>query len=222
MKYHWHSIDIYFQDGAGSVWHLFLTLLVATTAVLEVCKRSPVWLPRSNTKNRWHSIDTNLHDGTGSMSVLFLPRKAANTSTIATYVTKDIQPTIVNSPLTLVFRMGQWQCHLLFCQVRIPVRWLWIAATRSLFDYCTYTTINRWRAIDAYFQNGATSMLLLFLTWKTANTWFRNVCNQSPLRLPEMYRQKLLTLCWRTFSEWGSDRVVYSCSKKGCQDVSYG
>jgi len=62
----------------------------------------------------------------------------------------------------------------------------------------------------------------LLLTRKTSNTSFINSCNQSPLRLHKMHSQKLLTLRWRSFSEWGSDCVVYCFAKKGCQYVGYG
>jgi len=46
--------------------------------------------------------------------------------------------------------------------------------------------------------------------------------NQSPLRLHMMHSQKSLTLRWRSFSEWGSDRVVYCFAKEGCQYIGYG
>jgi len=109
-----------------------------------------------------------------------------------------------------------------FSEGRLPVCWLWIAATRSLFNYHTYKTTNRWCCIDAHFQNGAGSMMRLFFTWKAANTSFMNGCNQSSPRLPKMDTEKLLMLCWRSFSEWGSDCVVYSFAQKGCQCVGYG
>jgi len=128
----------------------------------------------------------------------------------------------IDTPLTLIFRMVQWPCHLLFCQGRLPVRWLRIAATRSLFNYRTYKSKNRWRSVDAHFHDGAGSMMLLFLTWKAANTSFMNGCNHSPLRLPKMHSQNSLTFCWPSFSEWGSDLIVYSFARKGCQYVGYG
>jgi len=49
-----------------------------------------------------------------------------------------------------------------------------------------------------------------------------NGCNQSPVRLPKMHRQKSLTLHRRSFSEWGSDHVIYSFPKKVCHYVGYG
>jgi len=140
----------------------------------------------------------------------------------ATEVTQDAQPKIVDSPLTLIFRMGQWPCGLLFCQKRLPVCWLWIAPITSPFNYPTYKTKNCWCSVDTHFQNGAGSMMLLFLDWKAANTSFMNGCNHSPLRLPKMHSQKLLTLHWRSFSGWGCDCMVYSFAQKGCQNVGYG
>ena len=119
---------------------------------------------------------------------------------ITTGVTQDEQPKIVDAPWTLISRMGQWQCSILFCQGRLSLSWLWIAATRSHFNYLTYKTKNRWRSVDAHFQDGAGSLILSFLTWKAANTSFMNGCNQSPLRLPKMRSEKSLTLCWCSFS----------------------
>ena len=78
--------------------------------------------------------------------------------------------------------------------------------TRSLFNYRTYRTKNRWRSVDAHFQDGAGSLIPLFLIWKAGNTSFMNGCNQSAVRLHKMHRQKSLMLHGSSFSEGGSDR----------------
>jgi len=49
-----------------------------------------------------------------------------------------------------------------------------------------------------------------------------NGCNQLALRLPKMHSRKSLTLRWSSFSERGSDCVIYSFAKKGCQYACYG
>jgi len=162
------------------------------------------------------------------MLQLFLPLKAVKISFMHVYkpiaieITQDARQNIVDAPLMLIARMGQWPCRLVFCQGRLPVRWLKIAATRSHFNYRTYKTRNDWRSSDADFQDGAGSMMLLLLTWQAANTSFTNGCNHLPLRLPKMHSQKSLRLHWRSSSEWGSERIVYSFAKKGCQYVGYG
>ena len=133
----------------------------------------------------------------------------------ATEVTQNAQPKIVDSRLTLIFRMGQWPYGLLFCQERLPVCWLWIAQTTSPFNYPTYKTKICWHSVDAHFQHGAGSMMLLFMTGKAANTSFMNGCNHLPLRLPKMHSQKSSMLHWRSFSEWGSDHnVIYGVTAR--------
>jgi len=91
--------------------------------------------------------------------------------------------------LTLIFRMGQYLVYewlqpnvTLFCQGRLPLHRLWIAVTRSLFNYRTYKPKNCWCSVDTHFQDGAGSLILLFLIWKAANTSFMNGCNQSAQR----------------------------------------
>jgi len=110
----------------------------------------------------------------------------------------------------------------LFCQRRLPLHRLWIALTRSLFNYHAYKTKNRWCSVDAHFQDWAGSLILLFLICKAANTSYMNGCNQSALRLHKMHSQNSLRLYWSSFSEWGSDCVVYSFAKKGRQYAHYG
>jgi len=131
--------------------------------------------------------------------------------------------------LTLIFRMGQYLVYewlqmnvTLFCQGRLPLHWLWIALTRSLLKYRTYKTKNHWRSVDAHFQDGAGSLILLFLIWKAANTSFMNGYHQSALRLPKMHSQKSLTFRWSSFSEGGSQCVVYCFAKKNRQYAHYG
>jgi len=58
----------------------FLALKATTISFLDVCKQSPIRLPRSNTRQRWHYIDASFLDGAGSVSLLLLTWKAANTS----------------------------------------------------------------------------------------------------------------------------------------------
>jgi len=69
---------------------------------------------------------------------------------IATLVTQDVLPKMVDSPLTLISWMGQWSGRLLFGKERIPASWLWIAPTTLPFNYHTYKTKNCWPSIDAY------------------------------------------------------------------------
>jgi len=70
----------------------------------------------------------------------------------------------------LIFRTGQWLYLVLFCKERLPVWWLWIAATTSPYNYCTYKTKNCWRSIDAHF-NVPRSQDLLLLIIAIINIW---------------------------------------------------
>jgi len=117
--------------------------------------------------------------------------------------------------------MWLWLRRLLFSQGRLLVDWLRIAATRALFNYRTYKPNNHSRSIDAHFQDAAGSMMLLFWISKAANTSFMNGCVHSPLRLPKMHSQKSLIICWCSFSEWGSERMIYSFAKRRSQNVGY-
>jgi len=76
--------------------------------------------------------------------------------------------------------------------------------------------------MDAHFQDGTGSVSVILLTWKAANSSIMNGGNQSPLNLHKMHSQKWLTLQWRSFSEWGSDRVIYSFAKECSKYDSYG
>jgi len=65
-------------------------------------------------------------------------------------------------------------------------------------------------------------MSVLFWTQKAAITLIMNGGNQSPLSLHKMHSYKSLTLWWRSFSEQGSDRVLYCFAKEGRQYIGYG
>ena len=113
--------------------------------------------------------------------------------------------------MILIFRMGQYLVYewlqpnvTLFCQGRLPLHRLWIAVTRSLFTYRTYKTTNRWRSVDAHFQDGAGSLILLFVIWKAANTSYMNGCNQSAPRCTAKNR-------WRCVEAHFQNRAVIVC-----------
>jgi hypothetical protein len=56
---------------------------------------------------------------------------------------------------------------------------------------------------------------------KAANSRYIDVCDQLAIRLPKMLDQKLLTLSWRSFSEWGGKCVTFSFAYKGTLDLMY-
>ena len=51
-----------------------------------------------------------------------------------------------------MLRMGRWPCCYFFCQWKLPIHLLCIPTTRSLVNYRTYKTTNRWCSVDACFN----------------------------------------------------------------------
>jgi len=115
----------------------------------------------------------------------------------------------------LIFKIGHGACSLLFGLYRSPILPLCISKTKSLFNYLSYRTKNRWCSVDDHLQNGARSMSLLFLGWNTANMSFMIVCIQLPPRLPMMQEQKSLARRWLSCSGWGRECVTCVFIYKG-------
>jgi len=55
---------------------------------------------------------------------------------------------------------GRWPCCYLFYQSTRPIRPLCITTTKSLVNYRTHKTRNRWRSVDAHAQNAAVTVML--------------------------------------------------------------
>jgi len=82
---------------------------------------------------------------------------------IATLVTQDGKPKIVDGLLILSFSRGQWPCCCLFCLQRLPIQRLYITATKSHFHYHTFKTNNCWHFIDTHFNVLSLYNLLLLI-----------------------------------------------------------
>jgi hypothetical protein len=84
---------------------LVLALKVATISFLDVCKQSPVRLPRFNTINCCPSVNRHFQNGKWSVSVVLLAQNAANTSVLNGFD---------QSPLRLYEMHSQklWMLHL--------------------------------------------------------------------------------------------------------------
>ena len=89
-------------------------------------------------------------------------------------------------------------------------------------DYPRCKTKNRWRSVDAHFQNGAESVSLSLSHIKAAYTSFMNVCIQLPLRLPKVQDQQSLTCRWLSFSGWGREQLSLVFDFKGGQYIRKG
>ena len=60
------------------------------------------------------------------------------------------------------------------------------------------------------------------IDYKEPNTPIMGTSRSTALGLYKMQHPKSMTLCWRSFSEWGCDHVDFSFAHKGCQYVDYG
>jgi len=80
------------------------------------------------------------------------------------------RPQIIDSPLTLILRMGRLPCCCLVCLHKLPIRCLCITATRSPFNYHIYMTTNRLHSVDAPFdplsiQNLLPYIIVFIMIW---------------------------------------------------------
>jgi hypothetical protein len=82
-----------------------------------------------------------------------------------------------------------------------------------------------WHSVDALWKlicHVAASTHTI-LSIKAANTSIIPVnCHCTAIELYKMQHSKWLTLCWRSFSDWGCDHVVISFAHNGCQYGDYG
>jgi len=125
----------------------------------------------------------------------------------------------VDAGLTDIVRMGPWPCHFLFCAYWVVIHRLWIAASKSLTNYLIYKTKNCGGSIDAW---GVVALTQTILPIKSANTSIMSKCRNIALELYKMQHPNSLTLCWRSFSDWGCDHDAISFVHNGCQYVDYG
>jgi len=109
-----------------------------------------------------------------------------------------------------LFGMRQRARRCCSCPHRLPISHQWMSATNQNIDYPKCKAKNCWCSVDAHSQNGAVTMLMSLLPTKAAITSFMPNSDQITIQLPYLQDQKLLRLCWRWFSEWGSDRVAGS------------
>jgi len=140
--------------------------------------------------------------------------------------------------LTLISRLEQWPFRDRFCPEWMPISWLWVYALAEYLDFTWSNTQNRWHSVDNPLTLCWYSVdTLLTLCWrsvwgvavsthtispiKAANTSIMDKCHITALGLYKMQHQKLLTLCWHSFSDWGWDHVAFSFAHQGCQYVDY-
>jgi len=79
-----------------------------------------------------------------------------------------------------------------------------------------------WLAFEAHFPNEAVTMSLSLLPIKAAKMLIMDNSKQIASHLASLQDHESLTLCWRSFSEWGCYHVAFSFASKGCQYIGYG
>jgi len=118
-------------------------------------------------------------------------------------------------------RWVQGAVHFPFCLSTQPIFRLWLFATCHPPGYPRYMTNNHWHSIDTHFHDGAGRVLQSVLPIKDARNSFMTVCNLSAVWLPRTHDQKLFTLRWHTFSNWGRNGVALCFAYNGGQKFLY-
>jgi hypothetical protein len=95
-----------------------------------------------------------------------------------------------------------------------PIISLWQCATCHAPDYPWYMTHNRWHSIDAHFHDGAGRALQSVRPMRVAKNSLMLVCNLSAVWLLQTNDQKLVMICWCSFSIWNREHVVIICPIK--------
>jgi len=204
------------QDATHKIVDALLTLIykqVLWPCHYRICKeRLPIlrlWINavaqpldyrRFNIQNRWRSVDAHFQSGAVTMSRSLLLRTAANTMIMD----------ICHSRALGLYKM---QCPKLLTLCWHSVDTLvtrWWCSVDALLTLC-------WRSFG-----GVAVSTHTILPVKAANTLIMDKCRGTAFGLPKMQPTKSLTLCWRSFSDWGSDHIVIAFIQNACQYVDYG
>ena len=93
---------------------------------------------------------------------------------------------------------------------------LWVNAVTLPLDHTRCNTWTRWRSVDALLMlwwhsfSGEVKSRLTILPIKAAYTSIIGKFRSTALGSHKMQHPNSLTLCWRSFSEWGCDHVAVS------------
>ena len=226
-KIRWCSVDAHFQNGAVTISLPVLPIKAGNTMDMSIRDNIGSLLPYLPDQNsltlRWRSFS----EWGSDCIAFFIAYKGwqydcyVNQRPDWFVITLRTWPKTGDAPLMLIFRMRQWPCGVPFRLSKLPIRWLFIFATKFNGNYLPYMTKIRWRSIDAHFQNGAVTVSLCGFPIKTAKTLILNGRSQISTELPYLQFQKSLTFHWRTFSEWDSDRVAICFANKDCQHIGF-
>jgi hypothetical protein len=85
------------------------------------------------------------------------------------------------------------------------------------FDITWWKFTTCWLSVYAQFQDGVGSVLLILLLIMPANILIMHSNNQHTIESPDLYDQKQLRQCERSFSEWERVRITFYFTSPGSQ-----
>jgi len=113
--------------------------------------------------------------GRERVTAVFVPQGCKHLSNgclqpIGRLITQDAKLKIIDAPLILILRIGRWPCCCLWCPQKLPIRQLYITATKTLLNYRTYRTTNLWRSLDSHYnvlsiQHLLPSSIIFIMIW---------------------------------------------------------
>jgi len=206
----WRSVDAHFVVSQYRQTRYCLSRLPILRLRLNAVAQ-PLNCTRCNTQNRWRSVDAHFQTGAVTMLRSLLLITAANTLILG----------ICRSRVLGLFKMQRTK-SLTRCWHSVDtVMMLCWRSVDALLTLC-------WRSVDALltlcwcsFYHVAVSTHTI-LPIQAANTSIVVKCRRTAIVLYKMQHTKSLTLCWRSFSDWGCDHVAFSFAHKGCQYVDHG
>jgi len=96
-----------------------------------------------------------------------------------------------------------------------------MAATNRHLGYPRCTAKNRWRSIEAHFQNGAVIVCFNLLPRKAASILVMDSSDHVTIQLLYLQVWKSLTLHWRSFPQWGREPDTIIFDLEGSQYFVY-
>jgi len=115
------SVNAHFQDGVTKLSCTVLAEKAATTLFMSYCPKATLGLPmqqdQKSLRCRWRSVSGCGREGA---HIVFAPKGGkcliyGCLQLIATLITHDAKPKIIDALWRLIFGRGQYPCHFLFC-----------------------------------------------------------------------------------------------------------
>jgi len=134
----WCSVDVHFVDGATFMPFTVLPETAPITPNMNYCHKVTLrWCKMQDQKLlmlHWRSFS---RWGRVRVTLVFAPKGHQYLINeclhpITTWITQDAKRSNVKAPLTLIFRMGQWLCRVLFGLSGLLLSGLWVRLSRGI------------------------------------------------------------------------------------------